>query len=63
MPLIAWLGNVEFYRRFGFAPAREYDIEASRDWYGTNFQARLLTNATGAERGVFHYAQAFDAVP
>jgi putative acetyltransferase len=62
-PLIALLGNVAFYRRFGFAPASEYDIEAPRDWYGDQFQVRLLTNATGAERGVFQYARSFDALP
>ena len=58
--LIALLGDVAFYQRFGFVSAQELGIEAPRSWYG--FQTRLLTNATGAERGVFRYAEAFDGV-
>jgi putative acetyltransferase len=60
--LIVLLGSVEYYERFGFAPARDRGIDAPHDWYGDNFQVRLLANATGAERGAFRYAEAFAAV-
>lgn len=62
-PLIALLGDPAFYRRFGFVPAARHGIEPPHDWYGDAFQVRVLTSATGDERGAFRYAAAFDAVP
>ncbi|HEY1738133.1 MAG TPA: N-acetyltransferase [Acidimicrobiia bacterium] len=61
--LIALLGSVEYYERFGFEAAAEHAVTAPHDWYGAHFQVRLLTNARGDERGPFRYAAAFDLVP
>ena len=59
---ICLLGDPHYYERFGFTAASEHGIEAPKDWYGDHFQARMLTSATGEERGTFEYAAAFDAV-
>jgi putative acetyltransferase len=61
-PLIALLGNPRYYGRFGFEPAADHGIEAPDPNYGDHFQVRALTTATGAERGDFQYAPAFDGV-
>jgi putative acetyltransferase len=61
--LVCLLGDPGYYARFGFAPAREHGIEPPHDWYGDHFQVRVLTHATGTERGVFAYDPAFDSVP
>lgn len=61
--LIALLGNVAYYERFGFTPASSHGIVAPHDWYGENFQVRPLACATGLEQGLFEYAPAFDNVP
>jgi len=62
-PLVALLGNPNYYQRFGFEPASAHGIEPPREWYGDAFQVRTLTAATGTERGRFAYAAPFDAVP
>jgi putative acetyltransferase len=62
-PLIALLGACEYYERFGFETAARHGIVAPREWYGDHFQVRLLSRATGDERGAFEYADAFSTVP
>ena len=61
--VICLLGDPQYYERFGFASARDNGIDAPKEWYGDHFQVRFLSGATGAERGRFEYAAAFDAVP
>jgi len=61
--LIALLGRVAYYERFGFTPSGNLGVIPPHDWYGDNFQARPLSRATGEERGRFEYARAFDKVP
>lgn len=61
--LVGLLGDPAYYRRFGFGPASAHGIEPPYEWYGDLFQVRLLTAATGTERGKFRYPPAFDAVP
>jgi putative acetyltransferase len=60
--LIALLGNPEYYSRYGFEPSRQHGVEPPHEFYGDHFQVRLLTAATGAERGPFRYAAPFDAL-
>jgi putative acetyltransferase len=62
-PLIMLLGNPRYYGRFGFQRAADHGIEAPDPNYGDDFQVRFLTTATGAARGDFRYAPAFDDVP
>jgi putative acetyltransferase len=62
-PLIALLGSPRYYGRFGFERAADHGIVAPDPNYGDHFQVRALTTATGAERGEFRYAPAFDGVP
>jgi len=61
--LIALLGSVSYYPRFGFVPSGRLGVLPPHDWYGENFQVRQLTCATGEEHGQFSYAAAFDEVP
>ena len=60
-PIVALLGDPEYYRRFGFAPARTYDIAAPNEAWGDHFQVRTLATYRPELRGTFRYAAPFDA--
>ena len=58
-PLVALLGNPDYYARFGFVPAQQYGIDSPDPAWGRNFQVRTLTHYNG-QRGLFHYPEPFD---
>lgn len=58
-PLVALLGEPEYYSRFGFRPAAEFEIDAPDPGWGSYFQVRLLS-AYQRLTGTFHYAAPFD---
>lgn len=58
-PLVALLGEPEYYARFGFRPASEVEISAPDPEWGTYFQVRKLA-AYRSLTGTFHYAAPFD---
>jgi putative acetyltransferase len=58
-PLVALLGEPEYYSRFGFRPASEFQISAPDPDWGTYFQVRPLS-AYRPLTGTFHYAAPFD---
>jgi putative acetyltransferase len=59
VPLIVLLGSPQYYRRFGFRPARELGVLPPEPSWGEAFQARPLTAYTPAVAGQFRYAPAF----
>ena len=59
-PLIALLGHLDYYPRFGFVPAASIGIEATDPTWVEAFQARRLSAWTPRVRGVFRYAAPFD---
>ncbi|MDV6011304.1 N-acetyltransferase [Haloechinothrix sp. LS1_15] len=58
-PLVGLLGDHGYYRRFGFAPAGEFGIDAPDPTFGDHFQVRALTTYDPSTRGVFRYASPF----
>ncbi|MFI7212428.1 GNAT family N-acetyltransferase [Micromonospora maritima] len=58
-PLVALLGDPDYYHRFGFVPAQQYGIDSPDVSWGKNFQVRALTHYNG-QRGRFHYPEPFD---
>lgn len=58
-PLVALLGHVDYYPRFGFREATEYGIIPPESEWGSHFQVRTLHAHTSAIRGEFAYAQPF----
>lgn len=61
-PLVALLGEPNFYGRFGFVAATKHGIEAPDPAWGDYFQVRTLTAYTPDVRGAFRYADAFNAL-
>jgi putative acetyltransferase len=59
-PLVALLGSVEYYKRFGFRLAGEYGITAGPPDWTAHFQVRVLTGYNRAVRGEFAYPEPFD---
>jgi putative acetyltransferase len=59
VPMIVLLGPPQYYRRFGFRPARELGVIPPEPTWGEAFQARPLTAYTPAVAGRFQYASAF----
>jgi putative acetyltransferase len=59
-PLVALLGDTEYYRRFGFRPADQLGIRPPVDAWASHFQARVLSNRQSDLRGTFRYAQPFN---
>lgn len=55
--LVALLGEPAYYRRFGFAPARELGVTAPEPLWGGHFQARWLAGPRPG--GTFRYAEPF----
>ncbi|GAA0931478.1 N-acetyltransferase [Virgisporangium ochraceum] len=58
-PLVALLGNPDYYHRFGFVAAERYGIDPPDPAWGRNFQVRTLTRYAG-QSGRFHYPEPFD---
>lgn len=58
-PVVVLLGHVDYYPRFGFAPATRHGIRPPVPEWGDHFQARPLTAHTPALRGGFAYAAPF----
>jgi putative acetyltransferase len=61
-PLIGLLGSTELYGRFGFRPARLFDIDAPEPEWGDHFQVRPLACYSNDLTGPFEYAPPFDDV-
>ena len=59
-PAIVLLGHPDYYPRFGFEPAVDHGITPPGPWGPEFFLVRRLSAWTGAERGEFRYAPAFD---
>jgi putative acetyltransferase len=58
-PLIALLGHVDYYPRFGFVPAASLGIDAPDPAWGEHFQVRVLATYAPELRGQFSYAAPF----
>ncbi|HEY7484492.1 MAG TPA: N-acetyltransferase [Streptosporangiaceae bacterium] len=61
-PLVALLGSITYYRRFGFRPAVPYGITPPVAEWGDHFQVRTLAAYEPALRGRFRYPAPFDRV-
>jgi putative acetyltransferase len=59
-PLVALLGSVKYYPRFGFRPASEFGIKSEHPEWEPHFQVRTLTAYDPAVRGEFAYPEPFD---
>jgi putative acetyltransferase len=59
-PLVALLGHIDYYPRFGFRAASALGIAAPVAAWGDHFQARPMTAYDPAIRGGFRYAQPFN---
>lgn len=58
--LVALLGDPGYYRRFGFTPATESQIDPPVADWAPHFQVRTLTAHRASLPGTFRYAPAFD---
>jgi putative acetyltransferase len=59
-PLVALLGSTQYYPRFGFRLAGEYEITPQHPEWTEHFQVRTLTAYDPAMRGEFAYPEPFD---
>jgi putative acetyltransferase len=59
-PVVVLLGHLDFYPRFGFAPAATLGITAPDPEWGDHFQARPLAGHRSDLGGRFRYAAPFD---
>jgi len=59
-PLVCLLGDMRYYRRFGFLPASQLGILAPDPSWGDHFQALPLLTPGSVGSGRFSYAEAFD---
>jgi len=59
-PLVALLGSTQYYPRFGFRLASEYEISPKHPEWTEHFQVRTLTAYDPAVRGEFAYPEPFD---
>lgn len=58
-PVVALLGHLDYYPRFGFRPATELGITPPAPEWGAHFQARPLSAHHPDLRGQFTYARPF----
>jgi putative acetyltransferase len=58
--LVALLGHLDYYPRFGFVPAESLGLAAPDPTWGAHFQARTLHAWTPEVTGTFRYATPFD---
>ena len=61
-PLVALLGHLDYYPRFGFVPASRLGVTAPDPTWGDYFQARRLGTWHAGLGGVFRYAAPFEAL-
>ncbi|HEY1701789.1 MAG TPA: N-acetyltransferase [Trebonia sp.] len=61
-PLVALLGDPEYYRWFGFRKSTVYGITPPEPGWRDHFQARPLSGYTPGLRGTFRYPAPFDGV-
>jgi hypothetical protein len=61
-PLIALLGDPEFYGRFGFEASSAFGIHPPEASWGNLFQVRPLTAWQDSITGTFRYAEPFTTV-
>jgi putative acetyltransferase len=59
-PLIALLGDPDFYCRFGFVEASKVGVLAPDPDWGAHFQVRMLTDRPSSVAGTFHFAAPFE---
>jgi putative acetyltransferase len=59
-PLVALLGDPDYYRRFGFRPCGEYGVQPPVPEWSSHFQVRVLTAYDPDMRGTFTYPEPFD---
>lgn len=57
--LVGLLGSLDYYPRFGFAPAARYGIAPDRPEWASHLQVRPLTTFDSRIAGEFRYADAF----
>lgn len=58
-PVMILLGSPEYYSRFGFRPASDFEIVAPDPQWREFFQVRTLSAYDGTQRGSFVYAEPF----
>ena len=61
-PLVALLGHLDYYPRFGFVPAARLGVIAPEPKWGDHFQARALAAWHSGLGGAFRYAAPFEAL-
>ena len=61
-PLVALLGHLDYYPRFGFVPASSLGVLSPEPEWGDHFQARPLAGWQAGLRGPFRYAAPFKAL-
>ena len=59
-PLVALVGDTEYYQRFGFRPAGELGVTPPVAWWAPHFQVRILSAYQPDLHGSFRYARPFD---
>jgi putative acetyltransferase len=58
-PLVALVGDPGYYGRFGFRPARDYEITPPVTGWAAEFQVRVLSAYDPGMHGAFVYAKPF----
>lgn len=61
-PLVALLGHLDYYPRFGFVPASLLGVTAPEPEWDDHFQARTLATWHAGLAGPFRYAAPFEAL-
>lgn len=61
-PLIALLGDPDYYARFGFVASTELGVIPPEPGWGRHFQVRPLNSWNDSIVGAFRYASPFDEV-
>ena len=61
-PLVALLGHLDYYPRFGFVPAARLGVTAPDPTWGDHFQARTLATWHAGLARAFRYAAPFEAL-
>lgn len=61
-PLIALLGDPDYYSRFGFFTSTDVGVEAPDPAWGVHFQVLPLSTWTDTITGRFRYAPPFDGI-
>lgn len=60
--LVVLLGSPDYYCRFGFVPAANFDVAPPDPAWVPHFQVRSLTAYRTSQTGDFRYAPAFDGL-